>query len=192
MKRIMSLLLVLIMCFGQVTFAQESVFTDMETDHWAYAAVKSMSDRGVIKGYDDGSFKPDAPITRAEFATVMVLALDLQANFNAKSSFIDMDDDHWVVPYVDASKEYLTGYNTSLGTKFKPNENAVREDMAVAIVKARGLDVSTSNEAYLTEYIDGNDIGVNLRPYVGTAVKHEIMVGTTSNGTKAFIKLYPK
>ena len=186
MKRTVSFILIIVMMFSQLAYAEESAFSDMATDHWAYDAVMTMSDLGIISGYSDGTFKPNNPITRAEFATVMVLALDLEINPNATSTFVDMADSHWVVPYVDASKQYLTGYSTSTGTKFKPDDNAVREDMAVAIVKARSLDVSSADESYLNAYNDENNIDGNLRKYVGAAIKHGIMIGSVEGDKKVF------
>lgn len=46
-------------------------FIDVPTDHWAYEAIRDLSDKGIINGYEDGSFKPDEPITRAEVATIV-------------------------------------------------------------------------------------------------------------------------
>jgi len=174
------------MAMGQFTYAETSEFSDMDTDHWAYDAVIKMSEMGIISGYDDGSFKPNEAISRAEFATVMVLTLGLEPNDEATSSFIDMDDDHWVVPYVDAAKSYLTGYSTSNGLKFKPDEDALREDMAVAIVRAKGYSVSNADLDYLKDYVDVDSIDDNLKPFVGAAIKNGVMVGSVVDGKKVF------
>ena len=46
-------------------------FTDVSESHWAYKAIEDLSEMGIINGYEDGTFKPDAPVTRAEVATML-------------------------------------------------------------------------------------------------------------------------
>jgi len=59
----------------------ESLFTDLNPDHWSYKAVKKMSDIGIISGYEDGSFRPDKLISRAEFTK---LAKDVYERLSVK------------------------------------------------------------------------------------------------------------
>ena len=47
-------------------------FADVDTSSWAYQAVSQLSDQGVVDGYPDGTFKPDANVTRAEFAAMAI------------------------------------------------------------------------------------------------------------------------
>lgn len=186
MKKLFTLLLLGLMLTNTFTFAQDKDFEDVSPDHWAYEAIQKMSDAGIVSGYSDNTFRPDAPITRGEFAKVMVLALDLEVNSQAQSTFIDMTDDHWVVPYVDVAKKYLTGYTSAGGTKFKPDDYAVREDMAVALVHARGLRKDSSDLEYLKAYGDQAAIHENFRQAIATAIKHEMMVGSVEDGVKVF------
>ena len=46
-------------------------FTDVSKDHWAYEAIEELAEKGIINGYEDGTFKPNEPITRAEVATII-------------------------------------------------------------------------------------------------------------------------
>lgn len=46
-------------------------FTDVPETHWAFKAINDLADMGIINGYEDGTFKPDAPVTRAEVATML-------------------------------------------------------------------------------------------------------------------------
>lgn len=46
-------------------------FTDVPKTHWAYKAIEELAEKGLINGYEDGTFKPDAPITRAEVAIII-------------------------------------------------------------------------------------------------------------------------
>lgn len=46
-------------------------FTDVPESHWAFKAIEDLADMGIINGYEDGTFKPDAPVTRAEVASML-------------------------------------------------------------------------------------------------------------------------
>lgn len=165
----------------------EQIFTDVGTDHYAYEAVKTMKELGIINGYPDGSFKPQETVSRVEFATMMVKALNLYVYDKAESSFNDMSSNAWAIPYVEAAKPYLTGYKTSTGINFKPDSPSVREDMAVALVKA--LKKEASNQVDLADYADKDQVSSNLRDYVSAAINKNIMVGEVVDGKKYF---YPQ
>ena len=49
----------------------EISFSDVKADAWYYDAVMELADEGILKGYQDGTFRPDRKITRAEFAAVL-------------------------------------------------------------------------------------------------------------------------
>lgn len=159
-------------------------FSDVPETHYAYQAIMTMKSYGIISGYNDGTFKPNATVSREEFATMMVNALQLQVNKVKTSSFEDMKSSGWSIPYVEAAKPYLTGYKTSTGFRFKPLDPSVREDMAVALVKA--LNKPTGNVSLLSDYADLDLISPNLRPYVAAAVESGLMIGTLVDGKKYF------
>lgn len=194
MKNLLKLSFLLILClalavpgFANYSNDSEQIFTDVGTDHYAFEAISTMKELGIINGYPDGSFKPQEIVTRVEFATMMVKTLNLYVFDGAKSSFSDMGSHAWAVPYVEAAKPYLTGYKTSSGINFKPDSPSVREDMAVALVKA--LEKEATNQVDLTDYADKDQVSSNLRNYVSAAINKKIMVGEEANGKKYF---YPQ
>ena len=70
-KRILSLfmaMIIMIMSFSAVT-AFAASFNDINEEHWAYASVDQLVNEGTINGYDDGSFRPNGTVTRAEYIT---------------------------------------------------------------------------------------------------------------------------
>lgn len=157
---------------------RQDQFKDLPKGHWAYEDVLKMVDRGIIGGYTDGSFKPTKEVTRAEFAKMMVLTLDLPLINTEKPSFEDVTTKDWEYPYAETAKFYLTGFRTSDGDYFKPDHFAVREDMAVALVNALKLDVTDTSLDILNDYTDKERISSNLEKYVATIIKHKIMVGS--------------
>ncbi len=83
--------------FSQVALAAESVFTDMEPEHWAYADVLHLVNEGTISGYPTGEFKPAATVTRAEFTKMIGGGTD------SGRSFADVPEAHWVYEYAAKS-----------------------------------------------------------------------------------------
>ena len=60
--------------FGD-SYLQGSGFQDVESSHWAYDAIVAMQGQGLISGYSDGLFKPEAPVTRAEFSAMLARSI---------------------------------------------------------------------------------------------------------------------
>ena len=153
LNRGLPLLLVFVMLFSGMSFAvsEPTRFDDVDTDSWYYEGVMTMSEYGVITGYPNGKFLPMNEVSREEFAVMMVRALKLGKS-GSDSSFEDVEDDYWAVPYIESAKEYLTGYKTSSGISFKPKYDAVREDMAVSLVKALGYNTSDADLDLLNKF----------------------------------------
>lgn len=104
-------------------------FSDI-SGHWAEKYIKSAISKGIVKGYSDGTFKPDKAVTRAEFASMVNKALGNTGT--ASISFHDVPSSEWY--YSDISKAvaatYVAGYDDS---SFKPNNPITREEASVII-----------------------------------------------------------
>jgi hypothetical protein len=184
---IMALLMSMTVFAVDETTETEDVFTDVNAEDWFYEAVMTMHGYGIISGYDNGdgtfSFKPNAPVTREEFATMMVKALDIET-VKTTSSFADVSDGYWASEYIEAAKAYLTGFSKNGELRFKPKDDAVREDMAVALVKALDKPYSDNDLSALDEFEDANEISENLEKFMASAVKNNLMSGEVIEGKK--------
>jgi hypothetical protein len=170
--------------------AYSKSFNDLPQGHWAYQAVMGMAGKGIISGYSDGTFRPNGVVTRGEFAKMMVLALDLPTYIPYPPTFKDVSSDNWAYTYVESTRNYIAGYNKSDGTYYKTNDKALREDMACALVKAKGLqyenyqyknaDVSKLNKLFS----DANKIAPDLKRYVLIAYENNIIKGYSDNTFK--------
>ncbi|HEX9062030.1 MAG TPA: S-layer homology domain-containing protein [Clostridia bacterium] len=192
-KRFISLLVLFVLATTLVVQSaycceeeKSSGFSDISQSHWAYKAILNMSSRKIINGFPDNTFKPDLSITRAEFAKIMVLALNLPQKPPDSSSFLDINKTDWECPYVENAKYYLTGFRGPLGDSFHPKEPAVREDMAVALVKAMNLSGENSDSSILDRFADKNNISENLKKYISIAVNHKIMEGSKDGNNLTF------
>lgn len=115
----------------QRNWSSENNFSDVSADKWYNNAVSTLCHMGVLGGYSDGTFRPNAPITRAEFAKIAVSFA--QANGSAVYSyFTDVKTTDWFAPYVTAAKDssLIEGYSDG---SFKP-ENRITRAEACAIV----------------------------------------------------------
>mgnify|MGYP004614726211 CR=1 FL=1 len=86
--------------FADKTAGGTNPFTDVASNDWYYSAVLNAVGFGWITGYSDGTFRPNASITRAEVATIVNRMLDRNAdhdfvNGNATASFVDVPSNHW-------------------------------------------------------------------------------------------------
>lgn len=101
-------------------------FTDVKNTEWYYNAIGYMEQFGIIKGYTDGTFKPDAPITRAEFAAISS-RFDKLTTGN-QNVYSDVPNNHWAKEYISfaTTKGWVTGYPD--GT-FKPDNKITRSEV---------------------------------------------------------------
>ena len=129
------------------TFSVSFGFSDIE-GHWAKEAIIELSERGVVNGFEDGTFRPNESVTREQFSKILVEALELKEK-NTDVEFVDISDDRWSHKYIQIASKYLTGYKNNDELYFKPTESSVREDVAVAVVLAKGLENETPNYSLL-------------------------------------------
>ena len=112
----------------------------------------------------------------------MVLSLNLKDEANRNVFFNDVDSSHWSYDYVRVASNYLSGYTNGSQIYFKPDEQAVREDMALAIVMATNLQNKQYSLKTLDIFSDENSISESFKKYVAIAVENNLMRGN-ADGT---------
>lgn len=102
-----------------------SIYPDVKKEDWFGSAVTIMTDLNLVKGYPDGTFKPNAPITRAEFSTI---ASKFDKIVGGSVNFKDLESTHWAYKYIASAyqKGWIKGYPD--GT-FRPERNITREEV---------------------------------------------------------------
>ena len=180
MKRVVALLVSILGILSGTVFAVN--FSDLTSDCWAYEPIVEMANKGILNGYPDGTFLPNKSITRAEFAKILVLSLNLKDEENKNNIFDDVDSTHWSYNYVRIASNYLSGYTNGSQIYFMPDEEAVREDMAVAIVMATNLQSKEYDLSTLDRFSDKDSISESFKKYVAIAVENNLMRGN-ADGT---------
>ena len=90
-------------------WSQTNPYSDVSEDAWYNNAVSTLTNAGIIDGYEDGTFKPNGNITRAEFATIAVRFFE--ATYEGENLFPDIDG-HWAQDYINeaANAGIVDGY----------------------------------------------------------------------------------
>lgn len=164
-KRTCSMALAAVLAFAPVT-----VFGATDTaNHWANAVISDWESKGLIKGYEDGTFKPDNSVSRAEFVTMMNNVLKNDAEGTV--SFTDVKETDWFYQAVAAAVNagYCNGYED--GT-FKPSATISRAEAAVMIANAMGLEQDAAGAEGFSDEIPVWAVGS-----VGAVVKAGYMSG---------------
>jgi hypothetical protein len=165
-----------------------ALFSDVDNQNWAYNAIKDLTTRKVLTGYPDGKFRPDKIVTRAEFAKIMVLAAGLTPTKVTSTSFTDIKPTDWYTPFIESAKEYLSGYSLSNGKIiYDPEAPALREDIAVAIVKLKGYNKTRLADRSIIQamFKDYNGISDYAKDYVALAVENSLVSGFPDETFKA-------
>lgn len=105
--------------------------------HWARTAVAPLIQRGVIRGFPDGSFRPDAPLTRAQFAAMLAAAFGWPDPGDRPLPFRDALPT-WALPGIRAAvtRGVITGYPDGL---FRPDKPLARAELVVLIDRVLAL-----------------------------------------------------
>lgn len=114
-----------------VTPDTSKTFTDV-SGHWAEANIKSLAQKGIINGFEDGTFKPNNSVTRAEFTTMVVKALGLTTSSDV--NFTDVASGSWYESYIKSAVKAGLVSGMPDGS-FKPNEQIKRQDAILILYR---------------------------------------------------------
>ncbi|MFA5383350.1 MAG: S-layer homology domain-containing protein [Eubacteriales bacterium] len=167
-------------------------FTDLE-GHWAKDDIYSLAEKGIIGGMTATEFKPEEKITRAQFAKLLIKALNIEVKKDAVLSFSDVPAGAWYHDCVAAavSAGLITGYSDSI---FAPDNDITREQMAVILsraltMKLPAMEVGDSTGQAIDKFTDKGDISSWAREGIALAVSSGIVSGVSADtfAPKAFV-----
>jgi S-layer homology domain len=154
------------------SFAQ-TTFSDVSSNYWAAQFIQQLSQRGVIAGFPDGSFRPEEAVTRAQFAAMVNKAFQ-KAQQRSPISFTDVPSNYWASSAIGQAYTigFLSGYP---GNRFEPNEAIPRQQVLVSL--ANGLGYTPINtESTLQSFDDGSKIASYARSPIAAATEKQIVV----------------
>ena len=164
MKKILCFALSMCMLFGTVG---ASAYSDVKENTYINEAVTVLSDLGILNGFEDGSFKPDETVTRAQMAKIICLCLGYDSVGASETLFTDVSTDHWAAGFINTAYGLKIIIGNGDGT-FGPEDPVTYEQALKMIVCALGYEpmaaakggwyqgyLATAVELGLTDKISG-------------------------------------
>ncbi len=159
----------------------EKIFNDLDNHAWAYEAIESLYNMGVINGKGNNKFAPDERITREQLAKMLCIAFNVETDEN-ENIFEDVEENAWYAPFVLTmqNKGYVNGMGNGI---FGVGENVTRQDMAVMIYRTAHLE---NESGYELSFADSNEISQYAKAAVAELSKNNIINGYSDNTFKPF------
>lgn len=170
-----SLILSLSLLLSMAGYAFAAGFSDLQ-GHWAENQINQWANKGLTGGYEDGTFKPNNGVTRAEFVALVNRAFAIPAS-NAVDSFADVKNGQWF--YGEVAKAKIVGYigGYSDGT-FRPDQTISRQEVASVLVRLLKLQPTSEGT---NQFADSGQIQDWSRPGIGAVVNSGLMKGFPDN-----------
>lgn len=154
-------------------------FKDVDKDFWAHDYIAFCVAKGWLTGYPDGYFRPYNMISRSEFAVLLTRVTGVAPQNVVYSSYSDVKTSDWYSPFIESTKQYLTGYRLANDDLvFRPDKPITREDVAIALVKYKGYNIHFADVSIAQAmFKDFAGISFNSQKYVALAIEHGLMSG---------------
>ncbi|MBD1823607.1 S-layer homology domain-containing protein [Cyanobacteria bacterium FACHB-DQ100] len=133
--------------------AQNTNFRDTQ-NYWAKPFIEALASRNVIKGYPDGTFRPDQPVDRDEFAAILRTAFNQpqERQIGSGSDYRDVPKGYWAAPAIKEAYEagFMRGYP---GGNFRPNQPVTKVEALVSLAQNLNLNskVPATNQAAIAQ-----------------------------------------
>lgn len=156
----------------------QTTLQDVE-GHWAQSFIQALATQNVISGFPDKTFRPDAPVTRAEFAAIVNKAFTPKQRKNKAVAFRDVPENFWGYDAVQTATkgQFLRGYP---GKVFQPNQSIPRVQVLVSL--ASGLNLSGGGTNVLSVYQDAAQIPNYATDKVAAATQQKVVVNYPTVG----------
>jgi len=193
-KSILSLLVVLTLIVSSLTMVSAAVFPDITSNHnWADEAITSMVNRGILKGYTDGTFKPDKSVTRLETLIIAsrIMGVDDEANSEYRNAAnkkyasvlepynIDFKDEVAYLLYWDV---ITTDELTSFISDTSKDQSLKRHEAAVILTKlVGGAEKALEDAVIVLDFADASSIPSSSKAYVKYVYDMGLMKGVDNN-----------
>ncbi len=155
--------------------AQAPTFPDIQS-HWAKSFIEVLAARGIIRGFPDGTFRPDDLVTRAQFAAMIRQAFQQRAVKRTGNQFVDVPTKYWGYEAIQAAYRlgFLQGYPNNV---FVPEQNIPRVQALVSLANGLDLPVPSDVASVLnSKYQDSAQIPNFAQNSVAAATLNQLVV----------------
>lgn len=173
MKKLLALMLSMAMVFTIGTSVM--AYSDVEEGTYVSEAVTVLSNLDILNGYEDGTFKPEATITRAEMAKIVCEALGYYGMGSDKTPFDDVEPKHWAAGYINtaASLGIINGYGDG---KFGPEDTVTYEQAVKMVVCALGYEAMAADRGGWPAGYTSVAANIGLTKGMSSSVRGDIAV----------------
>jgi hypothetical protein len=149
-------------------------FSDVSVNYWAKNFITKLAAMEILEGFPDGTFRPDAPVTRAQFAAMLRKAF-AKGKIRQAIAFKDVSTQYWA--YNAISEVYQMGFlNAVIGKDFNPSQKLSRLDVLVALAQRLNYQTTGSTDTILSVYSDANTIRPEYRSLIAALTQRGIVV----------------
>ncbi|BAY38084.1 hypothetical protein NIES2111_24290 [Nostoc sp. NIES-2111] len=143
-------------------------------NHWAAPFIRELVKQNIVSGFPDGTFRPDATMTRAQYAALLVKAFNPSPN-RAVIRFKDVPDKFWAFKVIQQAYQglLLSGFPDNT---FRPNDNIQRVQVIVSLVNGLGLGLSADVAKAIKIFDDQAKIPDYAKDEVAKAIEKRIIV----------------
>jgi hypothetical protein len=160
--------------FSATSAFAQTTFNDVPTGYWAQTFIQELASRDIIKGFPDGGFRPNDPVTRAQFAAMLNKAVK-KSPIRGGVTFVDVASSYWAASAIQTS--YTTGFMSGYpGNVFEPTQNIPRVQVLVSLANGLNYSASQAPETILQTYADASGIPNYARNSVAAATENRLVV----------------
>lgn len=153
----------------------QSTFYDTQGS-FAERCIQNLAQRNIISGYPDGSFRPNAPVTRAEFAAIVNKAFPNAETRQSARTFVDVSPSFWGYSAIRQASQtaFLSGYPDG---SFRPNQNIPRAQVLVSLNNGLGYSPTGSVSSTLNaNFSDAGSIPAYAQGPIASATQRRLVV----------------
>ena len=149
-------------------------FSDISKDYWAKEYISELAAMEIIGGFPDGSFRPNAAVTRGELA-VLLQKVFMKSKIRKAVAFKDIPPRHWA--YNAIRESYEMGFFNTLGSrKFNPTQKLTRLDILITLAKGLNYQFTGSPENILSVYSDASTLKGEHRNFIASLTQNGVIV----------------
>ena len=152
-----------------------SKFSDVPTDFWATPFINALAERGIIRGFENDTYQPNKPVTRAEFATMLQKAFENQPKVRQSLNFRDLPPNYWARSSINETFQtgFLNGYPDAA---FLPNQEIPKVQALTALANGLKLTNADTSAEVLKAYQDSAQIPAYAVDKVAAATEAGLVV----------------
>lgn len=157
----------------------DSSFADIE-NHWAKEYIEELYQKGVVNGTGDGEFSPEDTVTREEFLTMLLRALEYELAETGERNFLDVQPEAWYYTYVITAWKEGIVHGIS-DTRFGVGESITRQDLCIMIdraVRKYGIGADITD---VSRFADDSSIAMYAKDAVYNLLMLEVVNGKENN-----------